>query len=119
MALRDLIKEQVANAFIQLGDIKQSITFNVTTARDYDFISGDVSESIDPVTLSGVIEEVSAEENSDSEGILCGITAKFIVNKEDLPNYQLFDSFTTGGTAYKIVEYTDNGYSVEGVGISE
>ena len=117
-SLRTLIEQQVANAFVQLGDIKQTIVFSNTTSRDYDFATGDVSESNTSATLDGVVEFVTVNEDNDVNSILDGLQVKFIVNKAELPGgYSQFDSFTTDGKTYKITQFVDNGYSVEGTGV--
>ena len=117
-SLRDLVTKQVANAFTQLGDLKQQIVFSLASSRNYDFTTGEVLESNTSVTLDGVIEFVTVNEDNGVNSILDGLQVKFIVNRVDLPaNYAQYDSFTTNGKTYKIVNFNDNGYSVEGTGV--
>jgi len=117
MGLRDVVKQQVANAFIQLDDLKQTIVFNNTSSRSYDFATGDVSESKSSLSVEGVVEYITVNEDSS---ILDNLKVRFIVNKVDLPGgYTQFDDFTTDGKTYKIVNYVDNGYTVEGTGVGE
>ena len=119
MALRDLIKSQVANAFVSLDDIKQPIDFDISNGRSYDFSNGAVTETSFTVSLEGVIEDISTNEGKASSNILEGVSARFIINREDLPDvYNKFDTFTTNGVTYKIIEFKDNGYSVEGTGVA-
>lgn len=116
MSLKSLVTRQVANAFTQLGDLKQTIVFEPTSNRTYDFAAGDVTEASSSISIEGIVESVTNSGN----GVLDGIQVSFIINKADLPNsYSQFDSFTTNGTTYKIVDYTDNGYSIEGKGVAE
>lgn len=120
MGLRDTVEANVTNAFAILGDLKQEITFSFAGSRNYDFDTGDVSESSTSLTVEGVIDSLEVNENKDSSGILDGIKASFIVNRKDLPeDYNQFDSFTTDSRTYKILSFKDNGYSVEGTGVGE
>jgi len=118
MDLRDTVETQVAAAFDLLGTLKQSITFSVASNRDYDFDTGEVSESTTSITLDGVVEYITIEGGGASSNVLGSLQAKFILNKADfLENYNQFDSFTTDGKTYKILEFKDNGYSLEGTGV--
>lgn len=118
MGLRDTVETQVASAFDLLGDLKQPIVFNVAGGRDYDFSTGAVSESNTSVTLEGIVEYTTVNEDDNSSNILNGLRAKFILNRADLQeDYNQFDSFTTDGKTYKIVKFEDNGYSLEGTGV--
>jgi len=118
VSLRNLVETQVSAAFDLLGDLKQTIVFSTTTNRDYNFATGEVSESSTDITLEGVIESITINEDRSSSNIIEELSVKFIVNKADLgDSYNQFDSFTADGRTYKILEFTDNGYSVEGIGV--
>jgi len=119
MGLRDTVESQVASAFDLLGDLKQTIVFNIASNRGYDFSTGEVSESNASISLEGVVEYTAINEDDDSSGILNGLRAKFILDRADLQaDYNQFDSFTTDGKTYKILSVEDNGYSLEGIGVS-
>ena len=118
-SLKTIVTQGVANAFVQLGDLKQTIVFNTADSREYDFSTGDVAELSTSTSLEGVIEFIAVNESNGVNSILDGLKAKFIVNKADLPNgYSQYDSFTVDGTTYKILDFQDNGYSIEGTGVA-
>ena len=120
MSLTALIKDQVANAFVQLGDLKKSIVFNIASDRGYDFSTGEVSETASSITTEGVIEFVTVNEDNDVNSIFDSLRVKFIVNKADFSaDLSQFDSFTTDGKVYRISNFEDNGFSVEGFGVGE
>ena len=120
MSYKTLIEQQVANAFTIIGDMKKPLVFTNTSERDYDFTTGEVSETNATIASEGVVEFITVNEDNDVNSILDSLRLKFIVNRADFPNgISQFDSFTADGSTYKIVNFTDNGYSIEGLGVGE
>ena len=109
-----ILTQGVARAFSALKGlgITQVITFTLASNRSYGLATGEVTETEQTVTLDGVIDEILKDGGGN---VLEVPVANIIIDKASLNgiDYSRFDSCTTNGTTYNIIDWTDSQYHLE------
>lgn len=101
MTIRSKITTAVNLAFKGVGDLAQTVTLKVKTARSYNFATGAASST---ETSTDVTAIVISQEESDSESK--GTPFKEVYIKEaDLPNPKLYDTITIASQDHSITSY--------------
>jgi len=102
--LKSKIKKAVDNAFTSLADLVQQGKLSNTKATGYDFTSGSTTSTTSTETIDIIILDTKKLSGEPYE-------VKAIMKSG--PSLDNYDKITVGRLQYHIVEFTDNGYSVD------
>ena len=109
MAFRSQITSAVESAFTTLGDLVVNVTFSQSSSSNYDFANQEaVVTTVDPVTVEGIL---FADRKSSVDGNQ--VTNNLIVRAAQVPDVDIYDAFTVGGSTYKLTNYVNNGFTIE------
>jgi len=110
MSLSAKVTSAVNKAFIKVGDLAQTATLSSKSVSGYDFANNGTLSTTSSSTVSVIIQST---QKPSGEGFTITAVMKSGV---DLSAY---DTITIGTTAYNIVDYSDNNFTVEAILVKE
>lgn len=104
MSLSARLKNAVNKAFNAAGDLVKIGTLSNKTVSGYDFATRQTVGKTKSITVEVIITDTKKRSGE-------GFTTTGIMKSG--VNLSVYDTLTVDGKAYKIVDYNDNGFSID------
>jgi hypothetical protein len=110
MSLAAKVTSSVNSAFNAVGDLAKSATLSSKSVSGFNFSTGSVSSVLGSSIVSVIIQ--STQQPSGQ----AFTTTALMKSGVDL---SVYDTITIADKAYNIIDYTDNGFTIEAIIVKE